>query len=173
MYATNRSSGRPLDGPAATAQVMCTRRTDANATKTLPEKGFRVVGRQAVTDGAARLRPGRVGSVCALELQRSPFDATVQVPYTGGMATRTKRIEMRADPDSEALISAAAAACRLSVSAFVLEAATDQAGRVLGRADLTLMPADQFDAFIAALDTPDEAPHLSEAARTPRRYTRQ
>ena len=99
-------------------------------------------------------------------------EITVQVPYTGCMATRTKRIEMRADPDSEALITAAAAACHVSVSAFVLEAATDQAGRVLGRADLTLMPADQFDALITALDEPDEAPRLAEGAQTPRRYIR-
>jgi uncharacterized protein (DUF1778 family) len=88
------------------------------------------------------------------------------------MATRTKRIEMRADAESEALISAAAGARRVSVSAFVLEAATEEAGRVLGRADLTLMPADQFDALIAALDEPDEAPRLAEAAGNPRRYTR-
>jgi uncharacterized protein (DUF1778 family) len=88
------------------------------------------------------------------------------------MAKRTKRIEMRADPESEALITAAAAARRVSVSAFVLEAATEEAGRVLGRADLTLMPAGQFDALIAALDEPDEAPRLAEAARSPRRYTR-
>lgn len=88
------------------------------------------------------------------------------------MATRTKRIEMRADDESEALITAAAAARRVSVSAFVLEAATEEAGRVLGRADLTLMPADQFDTLIAALDEPDEAPRLAEAARSPRRYTR-
>jgi uncharacterized protein (DUF1778 family) len=88
------------------------------------------------------------------------------------MATRNKRIEMRADPESDALITAAAAACHVSVSAFVLEAATEEAGRVLGRADLTLMPADQFDALIAALDKPDEAPRLAEAARSPRRYTR-
>jgi uncharacterized protein (DUF1778 family) len=89
------------------------------------------------------------------------------------MATRNKRIEMRADPESEALITAAAAACHVSVSAFVLEAATEEAGRVLGRADLTLMPAEQFDAFIVALDEPDEAPRLAQAARSPRRYTRQ
>jgi uncharacterized protein (DUF1778 family) len=88
------------------------------------------------------------------------------------MATRTKRIEMRADAESEELIAAAAAACRVSVSAFVLGAATEEAGRVLGRADLTLMPADHFDAFIAALDEPDKAPRLAEAARNPRRYTR-
>jgi uncharacterized protein (DUF1778 family) len=90
----------------------------------------------------------------------------------GSMPARTKRIEMRADPDSEALITAAAAARRMSVSAFVLGAATDEAGRVLGRSDLTLMPADQFDALVAALDEPDEAPRLASAAQTPRRYRR-
>jgi uncharacterized protein (DUF1778 family) len=88
------------------------------------------------------------------------------------MATRTKRIEMRADAESEALITAAAAARRVSVSAFVLEAATEAAGRVLGRADVTLMPADQFDALVGALDEPDDAPRLAEAGRRPRRYTR-
>lgn len=88
------------------------------------------------------------------------------------MATRTKRIEMRADPESVALITAAAAACRVSVSAFVLDAATDEAGRVLGRADVTLMPADQFDVLVASLDEPDEAPRLARAAGSARRYTR-
>jgi uncharacterized protein (DUF1778 family) len=79
---------------------------------------------------------------------------------------------MRTDPESEALITAAAAARRVSVSAFVLGAATEEAGRVLGRGDLTLMPADQFDALVGALDEPDEAPRLVAAARSPRRYTR-
>jgi len=79
---------------------------------------------------------------------------------------------MRADAESEALITAAAAACRVSVSTFVLEAATEEAGRVLGRSDLTLMPADQFDALIAALDQPDEASRLAEAAQGRRRYAR-
>lgn len=88
------------------------------------------------------------------------------------MVTRSKRIEMRADAESEALITAAAAARRVLVSAFVLEAATQEAGRVLGRADLTLMPADQFDALVAALDEPDDTSRLAEAARRPRRYTR-
>jgi uncharacterized protein (DUF1778 family) len=88
------------------------------------------------------------------------------------MAKRSKRIQMRADAESEALITAAAAARRVSVSAFVLEAATEEAGRVLGRADLTLMPADQFDALLAALDEPDEASRLAQAARSPHRYTR-
>lgn len=88
------------------------------------------------------------------------------------MAARTKRIEMRADPQSEALIARAAAAQRLSVSAFVLDAAAREASRVLGRADQTLMPADQFDALVGALDQADAAPRLRAAAEGRRRYRR-
>jgi len=90
--------------------------------------------------------------------------------YTYFVATRTKRIEMRADPVSEERIVRAAQAQDLSVSAFVLGAATREAERVLGRAEQTLMPAGQFDALIAALDQPDPAPRLRHAARSPRRY---
>lgn len=79
---------------------------------------------------------------------------------------------MRVDPEREALIATAAAAQHLSISAFVLDAAAREASRVLGRADLTLMPAEQFDAFVAALEEPDEAPALAAAARGPRRYRR-
>ena len=79
---------------------------------------------------------------------------------------------MRADPESEALIAQAAAARRVSVSAFVLAAAAREASRVLGRADLTLMPGDQFDAFVAALDEPDDSPRLAAAATGERRYWR-
>ena len=86
------------------------------------------------------------------------------------VATRTKRIEMRADPDSEALIARAAALEAVSVSAFVLGAAVREADRVLGRADQTLMPAEQFDALVDSLDTPDPAPRLAAAARRPKRY---
>ena len=79
---------------------------------------------------------------------------------------------MRADPESEALIAQAAAAQRVSVSTFVLEAAAREASRVLGRADLTLMPADQFDDFVGALEELDAAPRLTAAAAAARRYRR-
>lgn len=86
------------------------------------------------------------------------------------MATRTKRIEMRTDPDSEARIARAAALKQMSVSAFVLGAAGREADRVLGREDITLMPAEQFDELIASLDAPEAAPKLREVAARPRRY---
>jgi uncharacterized protein (DUF1778 family) len=88
------------------------------------------------------------------------------------MATRTQRIEMRADPVSEERIARAAEAEQLSISAFVLGAATREADRVLGRADMTVMPAAQFDALIDALDTADPAPRLARAAAQRRRYRR-
>ena len=100
------------------------------------------------------------------------LEGTVQVPYHCGVATRTRRIEMRADPASEERISRAARARDLSVSAFVLAAASREAERVLGRSDQTLIPAGQFDALIAALDRSDPAPRLEQAAHSPRVYRR-
>ena len=79
---------------------------------------------------------------------------------------------MRADAVSEDRITRAAQARDLSISAFVLGAATREADRVLGRTDQTLMPAAQFDALVAALDQADAAPHLEGAARGPRRFRR-
>ena len=88
------------------------------------------------------------------------------------MAAKTSRIEMRADPDSEARIAQAAAMLHLSVSAFVPSAAVREADIVLARADTTLMPAEQFDALMSSLELPDEAPRLLEAATRPRRFSR-
>jgi uncharacterized protein (DUF1778 family) len=88
------------------------------------------------------------------------------------MAAKTERIEIRADADSQERITRAAQVVNESVSTFVLNAATAAADRVLGRTDRTLMPAAQFDALVAALDEPDNAPVLARVAARPRRYTR-
>jgi uncharacterized protein (DUF1778 family) len=88
------------------------------------------------------------------------------------MAVKSRRIEMRADPQSEERIVQAAAARQQSVSTFVLAAAVREADRVLARADVTLMPAEQFDALMDSLEIPDQAPRLLEAASRPRRFTR-
>lgn len=90
--------------------------------------------------------------------------ASVQAPYGVPMATKTQRIEMRADEEQERLIAAAAEMSKVSVSAFVLRAASAEATRVLARAESVVMPAEQFDALIASLDTPDPAPRLRAAA---------
>jgi len=78
--------------------------------------------------------------------------------------TKTERIELRADPTSAANIALAAQIQHLSVSAFVLQAASGEAARLLARAEHTVMPAEQFDSIMASLDEPDEAPNLARAA---------
>lgn len=88
------------------------------------------------------------------------------------MATRTKRIEMRADPDSEARIARAAELQQLSVSAFVLGAAGREADRVLSRDDRTIMSADQFDELMSSIDVADPAGRLRAAARAKRSFER-
>lgn len=90
----------------------------------------------------------------------------------GARAIKDRRIEMRADVQSEDRIVRAAALEKSSVSAFVLAAALRRADEVLARADVTLMPAEQFDALMASLDVPDEAPALAAIAARPRRFTR-
>ncbi|WP_157751864.1 type II toxin-antitoxin system TacA family antitoxin [Actinoplanes derwentensis] len=88
------------------------------------------------------------------------------------MAAKSERIEMRTDPQSSARIAEAAESQHVSVSAFVLDAAVKAADHVLARAEVTIMPAEQFDQLIGSLDVPDEAPALARLAYKPRRYTR-
>ncbi|MGH3886746.1 MAG: hypothetical protein ACRDSZ_09285 [Pseudonocardiaceae bacterium] len=47
-----------------------------------------------------------------------------------------------------------------------VEAASVAADRVLARTETTVMPAEQFDAMLAALDVPDDAPALARLALT-------
>jgi len=75
-------------------------------------------------------------------------------------------------PESEERIAQAAAARQQSVSTFVLAAAVRGADMVLARADVTLMPAEQFDTLMDSLEIPDQAPRLLEAATRPRRFKR-
>jgi uncharacterized protein (DUF1778 family) len=87
--------------------------------------------------------------------------------------TKDRRIEMRADADSEQRITQAAAAQHQSVSSFVLAAAVREADIVLARADHTMMPAEQFDSLMSSLDVPDTAPRLQAAAARARRFTQE
>jgi uncharacterized protein (DUF1778 family) len=84
-------------------------------------------------------------------------------------ATKSERIELRADPVSAESIALAADIQHLSVSAFILQAATTEADRVRARTEHTVMPAEQFDDLINSLDRPDEAPNLARAAARRRR----
>jgi uncharacterized protein (DUF1778 family) len=102
--------------------------------------------------------------------------ATVQAPYNefGGiaMATKTQRIEMRTDPDTEVRIAQAARLSGQTVSAFVLDAASSAADRLLARVHHVVITNDQFDELIESLDKADEAQQLAHVAQRKRRFKR-
>ena len=85
-----------------------------------------------------------------------------------GTAPRTRRIEARIDPESDDVIPHAAALTHESKSAFMVRAAREAAERVLARADVTLMPAEQFDQMMSSLDDAEPLPVLTRAATAPR-----
>ncbi|BBX94723.1 type II toxin-antitoxin system TacA family antitoxin [Mycobacterium lacus] len=88
------------------------------------------------------------------------------------MKIKDKRIELRVDQESAALFSRAAELVHEPVSEFVRRAATERAGQVLAREQVTVMPAAQFDALLSALDVADDAAVLAATARQPRKFTR-
>ncbi len=87
------------------------------------------------------------------------------------MATRTARIELRADPQRERRIRYAAELAHKTVTAFVLDAAAEQAEKVIAESSVTYVPADFFDRLWNALDKPPRPnATLKRAAKQPRRF---
>jgi uncharacterized protein (DUF1778 family) len=81
---------------------------------------------------------------------------------------RTARIELRAEPEREEQIRAAARITNQSISSFVLDAATERARDVLATASTTVVPSNFFDEIYRSLDHPPEPnPALQRAARRP------
>jgi len=82
----------------------------------------------------------------------------------------TDRLELRLAPDAKHRIELAARLRAVSVGEFVRTAAEDEADEVLRGQTVTVIPADDFDRLIAALDEPViPAPALVAAARRARR----
>ncbi|MGH3822174.1 MAG: DUF1778 domain-containing protein [Pseudonocardiaceae bacterium] len=88
------------------------------------------------------------------------------------MSLKTERLEVRVDAATKERIEAAAARLNQSASAFVVDAASVEADRVLARTETTVMPAEQFDAMLSALDVPDDAPALARLVQRERKYHR-
>jgi len=88
------------------------------------------------------------------------------------VAVKTDRLEARLSLDERARIERAASVSGMSVSAFLVGAAVDRADEVIASMTTTLVPADYFDALLAALDEPDPAPGLVKAVKRARRNAR-
>ncbi len=80
------------------------------------------------------------------------------------MVTKSERVEARLSPRARAQIERAAALSGVSLSTFLVDAATERADEVLSAATTTLVDPDYFDVLLASLDHPDPAPGLSKAA---------
>lgn len=77
------------------------------------------------------------------------------------------RLEARIDPALDELITRAARQLNKTKTAFICDALESAALKALARADVTVMPAAQFDAMMAAIDRADESPELQELASLP------
>jgi len=86
------------------------------------------------------------------------------------VATRTSRLEIRADPERERRIRFAAELSHQSVSTFVLDAAGEKAERVIAASTATSVPSEFFDQLWEALDAPPRPNEpLRRRAAQPRR----
>ena len=88
------------------------------------------------------------------------------------MTLKEARLEVRLDERSKDHIVRAAELSHETVSAFVVHAAAAAADKVLARAGMTLMPAEQFDDLLVALEVADEAPVLTRLSQRTRKYRR-
>ncbi len=67
---------------------------------------------------------------------------------------KTARIEVRTDPEREALLKRAANLSNQSLTTFILEAAAERAEEVVAEANTTTVSPDFFDRMLDALDQP-------------------
>ncbi len=88
------------------------------------------------------------------------------------MAVKTDRMEARVSPEERERIERAASTAGLSVSAFMVSAAVERADEIISEATTTTVPAKYFDGLLVALDEPQPAPRLAEAAQRERRQRR-
>ena len=68
--------------------------------------------------------------------------------------TRTEKLDLRLTPEAKRTLAAAASAERRSLSDFVLDSALGRAEEALADRRVFQLGAEQWDAFVAALDAP-------------------
>jgi uncharacterized protein (DUF1778 family) len=83
-------------------------------------------------------------------------------------STRTAKLDLRLTPEAKRKLQAAAVASRRSVSEFVLESALVRAEETLADRTRFVLNAEQWKAFLAALDAPPrDLPRLERLFREP------
>ena len=81
---------------------------------------------------------------------------------------REDRLEVRLTPSAKSMLRRAASVERKTVSAFILDKGLAAAAETLADRREFPLSAKQYDAFIAALDTPPKSrPRLEKLLKTP------
>lgn len=75
-----------------------------------------------------------------------------------------ERIDLRTSPEIKQLIVRASATAGQSVSAFLIAAAQDRARQVLAESEIVSLSAQDWEAFVQALDATDKPRPKLEAA---------
>ena len=83
-------------------------------------------------------------------------------------SARTTKLDLRLTPEAKRTLQAAAVASRRSVSEFVLESALVRAEETLADRTRFVLNAEQWKAFLAALDAPPrDLPRLKRLFEEP------
>ena len=83
-----------------------------------------------------------------------------------GHAVRTEKLDLRLTPEAKSKLDAAAEVARRSVSEFVLESALARAEETLADRTRFGLNAEQWQAFMTALDAPPrQVPRLERLLR--------
>jgi len=87
------------------------------------------------------------------------------------ISVKDERLQIPVKPEEKRLLERAAEAAHLSVSAFVVAAAAEQAEAVLAERTVVSLTPEAAEAFSAALALPGEANgRLAEALKRPRGF---
>lgn len=83
-------------------------------------------------------------------------------------ATRSEKFDLRLSPGAKKALKTAAAIARRSVSDFVLESALEKANETLAQRQTFGLDAEQWKAFVAALDAPPrDLPRMTRLLKEP------
>ena len=81
-------------------------------------------------------------------------NSNIPLPMSTPVSARTEKLDLRLTPQAKQRLFAAAEAQQRSVSEFVLQSALERADEALADRRLFSIPAEKWDAFMAALDAP-------------------
>lgn len=87
---------------------------------------------------------------------------------TTSRTIRTSKLDLRLSPEAKQTLNAAARVAQCSVSQFVLTSALERAAETLAERQHFHLNAEQWESFLAALETPPRAvPQLQKLFREP------